>query len=295
MPFLKKIPTRKTHKKKKTIVKISITKRSVIVKKRKKTFYSSLFISIVFHLGIGLLFFKLLANTLFNLNIDTQHQVIQTASSEPIKLVYYEQHKTKVVVAKKGEKNESKKVDQKLDLPLSPDLKILSEETTSIIASTSSSDITFNEHTKDSNIVDLIQPSKPMRVSHTIKSKTPNKNIKKHDLSKQTLKIDLVPPSPKQNLVTQNSQTTLSKRTPLRINNKRPIYPKLAKRLGHSGKVEFKVWIRANGKISKTELVSSSGSKILDSAAKKAIVKYEFEINPNGMSVAIIPIIYKLN
>ena len=84
----------------------------------------------------------------------------------------------------------------------------------------------------------------------------------------------------------------LSKPTP-------PKYPRLAKRKGLEGTVTYEVWLDEKGKQVKLLLKDSSGAKVLDVAALKAIKKWKFSPHTiNGKSIAhriYIPISFKLD
>lgn len=56
----------------------------------------------------------------------------------------------------------------------------------------------------------------------------------------------------------------------------RPIYPPIALRRGAEGTPIVKVWINKNGKVFKAELISLSGHKSIDKAAKKAAINSTF-------------------
>ena len=56
----------------------------------------------------------------------------------------------------------------------------------------------------------------------------------------------------------------------------RPIYPPIALRRGAEGTPIVKVWINKKGKVFKAELISLSGHKSIDKAAKKAAINSTF-------------------
>ena len=56
----------------------------------------------------------------------------------------------------------------------------------------------------------------------------------------------------------------------------RPVYPKYALRKGLGGDVIVKVWIGVDGKVEKTNLINSSGIKIIDKSAIKAATNSRF-------------------
>jgi len=84
----------------------------------------------------------------------------------------------------------------------------------------------------------------------------------------------------------------LSKPTP-------PKYPRIAKRKGLEGTVTYEVWLDEKGKQVKLLLKNSSGAKVLDVAALKAIKSWEFSPHSiNGKQIAhriYIPISFQLD
>ena len=78
-----------------------------------------------------------------------------------------------------------------------------------------------------------------------------------------------------------------------------PSYPRLAKRKGIEGIVVYEVWLDENGKQIKIKLKDSSGTKMLDKAASKAIAQWKFlPYKVNGQAVAhrvYVPIKFKLD
>jgi protein TonB len=84
----------------------------------------------------------------------------------------------------------------------------------------------------------------------------------------------------------------LSKPTP-------PKYPRMAKRKGLEGTVTYEVWLDEKGKQIKFLLKNSSGAKVLDVAALKAIKSWEFSPHSiNGKQIAhriYIPISFQLD
>lgn len=65
-----------------------------------------------------------------------------------------------------------------------------------------------------------------------------------------------------------------------------PKYPRVAQRKGIEGTALFEIWLDEQGQLTKLLLITSSGAKILDDAAQKAIEQWRF--NPhseNGQSM----------
>ena len=117
-------------------------------------------------------------------------------------------------------------------------------------------------------------------------------------------------PAPKEK-ITENKQQTVKKNEGLQekpqlIQKSRflskptpPKYPRLAKRKGLEGTVTYEVWLDEKGKQVKLLLKDSSGAKVLDVAALKAIKNWKFSPHTiNGKSIAhriYIPISFKLD
>jgi len=78
-----------------------------------------------------------------------------------------------------------------------------------------------------------------------------------------------------------------------------PGYPRLAKRKGIEGTVVFEVWLDEQGQQIKVELKDSSGTKMLDKAAAKAIAQWQFlphKVNGNAVAHRVyVPIKFKLD
>ncbi|MDB5872156.1 MAG: tonB [Ramlibacter sp.] len=66
------------------------------------------------------------------------------------------------------------------------------------------------------------------------------------------------------------------------LQNPKPAYPPLSKRLGEQGKVELRVLIGADGMPQKAELAKSSGFDRLDQAALATILKWRFVPGKRG-------------
>ncbi len=80
--------------------------------------------------------------------------------------------------------------------------------------------------------------------------------------------------------------------------NRRPPYPLLARRRGYQGTVVLKVLVTREGKVSKLEVEKSSGYKILDKAAMRAVKSWLFDPGlRNGKRVEMwvrVPICFRL-
>lgn len=60
------------------------------------------------------------------------------------------------------------------------------------------------------------------------------------------------------------------------LNNPRPPYPPLSKRLGEQGKVVLRVYIETNGSASQAEIRTSSGYDRLDQTALKTVLSWRY-------------------
>jgi protein TonB len=60
------------------------------------------------------------------------------------------------------------------------------------------------------------------------------------------------------------------------LNNPRPEYPRVARRMGEHGKVVLRVYVTAAGGAEKVEVRTSSGSARLDQAAREAVERWKF-------------------
>lgn len=82
------------------------------------------------------------------------------------------------------------------------------------------------------------------------------------------------------------------------LNNPRPPYPPLSKRLGEQGKVVVRVFIEANGAASRAEIRSSSGYDRLDQTALQTVLKWRYAPGKrNGVAEAMwfnVPISFVL-
>ena len=66
------------------------------------------------------------------------------------------------------------------------------------------------------------------------------------------------------------------------LNNPKPAYPSLSKRLGEQGKVELRVLIGADGTPQKAEIKTSSGFDRLDQAALNTVLKWRYVPGKRG-------------
>ena len=78
-----------------------------------------------------------------------------------------------------------------------------------------------------------------------------------------------------------------------------PIYPRIAKKSGWEGTVLLRVTVETNGRASKVDVSRSSGRKVLDDAAVKAVKRWTFRPARDGnipiRSVVVIPLKFSLS
>ena len=78
-----------------------------------------------------------------------------------------------------------------------------------------------------------------------------------------------------------------------------PIYPRIAKKSGWEGTVLVRVTVEANGRASQVVVSRSSGRKVLDDAAVKAVRRWSFRPARDGnipiRSVVVIPLKFSLS
>lgn len=83
------------------------------------------------------------------------------------------------------------------------------------------------------------------------------------------------------------------------LNNPRPAYPLLAKRMGEQGKVVLRVRVTPDGQAEKIELHASSGSARLDEAAKSAVAQWRFIPARQGSEAVaawvLVPLVFRLD
>jgi periplasmic protein TonB len=168
---------------------------------------------------------------------------------------------------------------------------------------------------------EIVQPSEPKTV--TAKPIQPKINkvkparINKSNISKpikQYVKQNIVAKQPNikpsQNQPSSKIAQTIPKSTKqaayvppqfnaAHLSNPAPAYPTLARRRGWQGKVLLNVHICSEGKPKTIIIAKSSGYKILDIAAQKAVASWKFIAAKRGnitlASNVIVPINFKLN
>jgi protein TonB len=60
------------------------------------------------------------------------------------------------------------------------------------------------------------------------------------------------------------------------LNNPRPVYPMLARRMGYHGKVVLNVEVLSEGAVGQVTIYSSSGQEVLDNSALQAVKNWRF-------------------
>lgn len=83
------------------------------------------------------------------------------------------------------------------------------------------------------------------------------------------------------------------------LNNPRPDYPRMSRRLGEEGKVLLRVRVRADGTASTVDLEKGSNFDRLDEAARQAVLRWRFVPAKRGNEAVeasvIVPIVFRLD
>ena len=83
------------------------------------------------------------------------------------------------------------------------------------------------------------------------------------------------------------------------LQNPKPAYPPISRRLGEEGKVLLRVLVTADGSPEKIELRASSGFHRLDHAAQEAVARWRFVPARRGEQAVtawvVVPIVFSLN
>lgn len=83
------------------------------------------------------------------------------------------------------------------------------------------------------------------------------------------------------------------------LQNPRPPYPPISRRLGEEGKVMLKVKVTADGTAAVVDLEKTSGFERLDEAAKQAVARWRFVPAKRGdepiEASVIVPIVFRLD
>lgn len=82
------------------------------------------------------------------------------------------------------------------------------------------------------------------------------------------------------------------------LDNPKPVYPHISRRLGEEGKVLLRVFVSADGSPEKIELRSSSGFQRLDKAAEEAVARWRFVPAKRGDQAVtawvVVPVVFSL-
>jgi protein TonB len=82
------------------------------------------------------------------------------------------------------------------------------------------------------------------------------------------------------------------------LDNPKPVYPPLSRRMGEEGKVVLRVFVDASGLPAQVEVRTSSGSERLDRAAVSAIGRWKFVPARQGSEAVaawvLVPIVFSL-
>ncbi|MDR2837151.1 MAG: energy transducer TonB, partial [Azonexus sp.] len=83
------------------------------------------------------------------------------------------------------------------------------------------------------------------------------------------------------------------------LNNPKPSYPALSRRLGEEGAVKLRVLVTADGRAATVELVQSSNFPRLDEAARQAVAHWRFVPARRGgeavEATVIVPVVFRLD
>ncbi|MBT8420682.1 MAG: energy transducer TonB, partial [Gammaproteobacteria bacterium] len=78
----------------------------------------------------------------------------------------------------------------------------------------------------------------------------------------------------------------------------RPVYPRMARRRGQEGEVMIRVSILGSGRVGSASVARSSGHRLLDRAALKAIKGWSFQPARRGgkavTATLTVPVIFRL-
>lgn len=82
------------------------------------------------------------------------------------------------------------------------------------------------------------------------------------------------------------------------LDNPKPAYPPISRRMREEGKVLMRVFVEADGRPGRVEIQSSSGSPRLDQAASSAVSRWKFIPARQGSDAVaawvLVPIVFKL-
>jgi protein TonB len=82
------------------------------------------------------------------------------------------------------------------------------------------------------------------------------------------------------------------------LKNPSPVYPSMARRRGEQGRVYLRVYVSSEGSALRVEIRTSSGSTLLDQAAKEAVERWRFVPAKQGdqpvEAWVVVPIVFTL-
>jgi len=85
---------------------------------------------------------------------------------------------------------------------------------------------------------------------------------------------------------------------PSPVFNPKPVYPKLARRRQYQGKVIVRAHVDIHGRVSRVDLVQSSGYPVLDRSAKEGVLQWRFAPATRGdvpvEAVVEFPVIFRI-
>ena len=126
---------------------------------------------------------------------------------------------------------------------------------------------------------------------------TPTVTVQPTEMPESTVPEVLPEPIP-QTIVTPESRGALSEVLPGYLRNPAPVYPLLARQRGDEGLVVLSAEVLPTGRCGQLSVLSSSGARLLDEAALKAVRQWQFKpAKRGGQSVAVrveIPIRFQL-
>ncbi len=144
-----------------------------------------------------------------------------------------------------------------------------------------------------------VRPSKPLRpVARPRPAMLPTANPV---FSKKTMTLPVAEaePSPQAESIAPVRATLAPRFDVAYLNNPKPAYPVLARRMGEEGKVVLRVCVTAEGRAGDVRLYAGSGSPRLDEAAIKAVWAWRFAPARQGDHAVeawvLVPISFKLD
>jgi protein TonB len=113
-------------------------------------------------------------------------------------------------------------------------------------------------------------------------------------MAESKLKLETVPAE----TLPRFEEIAFQKAVPLEDRNQPPAYPRFARQSGYEGCVLLRLTVDETGAVAGTEILRSSGHRILDRAAVKAVLKWRFrpaeELGVPAASRVEVPVVFKL-